>query len=157
MGAIQIKWSSFLNLTDVEFDPAPPKRLTLADEVTQTIAWLTAVTPHDRRLLRCDNNGALLVAQPWSNLSVVQNDELYPGPGDPDTYTATKDNKGLLVATSTEIVYAIFSRVMGGEMESIYIPPNTLYWYPHSTYSVTLNTVPLATGTASYVGISAFG
>ncbi|GAI19746.1 unnamed protein product, partial [marine sediment metagenome] len=82
MNAIKIKWSSLLNLTELEFVPAPPKVLEVSAELVQAIAWLTAATGHDRKLLRCTENGALLVADPWSLLSVVETCEMYSYNGD---------------------------------------------------------------------------
>lgn len=157
MPAIQIKWSSLLNITDLEFIPEAPKVLKVSDEMIQTISWLTAATGHDRRLLRCDEHGALLVGDAWSLLAVVENDELHPDNVAPDTFTATKANKGVLVASSTLIVKLSFVRVKDEAAEHIYVPPETLYWYPHPTYSVVATCVPASGGSASYVGITTLG
>ena len=156
MPAIKLKWSSLLRLTELEFVPAEPKVLNVSDELVQSISWLTGATRHDRRLIRCDANGAMLIADAWSLFASVETDELYPTDGSPDSYTATVDNKGILVATSTEIVKLTFTQVAGGDTEDIYVSPDTLYWYPHSTYSVTATVVPASGGSASYVGITAF-
>lgn len=156
MLAVKIKWSSLLHLTELEFIPEAPKILSVSDELLQTISWLTGATGHDRKLLRCTEHGALLVADPWSLLSVVETDELYPASGSPDTFTATKPNKGILITTSTVIVKATIVRVSGGALEVIYVPANWLYWYPHIVYSITLAVVPDPAGSASYAGITAF-
>lgn len=156
MPTIQIKWSSLLNITDLEFIPEAPKIIKVSDEILQSISWLTGATLHDRKLLRCDENGALLVNDGWVNFAVAENDELHPDDGTPDVFTATKANKGVLVATSTMIVKLSFVRVSGEAAEHIYVPPETLYWYPHTTYSVTATVIPATGGTASYVGITAF-
>ncbi len=156
MPPIQIKWSSLLNITDLEFTPEPPRILKVSDEIIQTISWLTAATRHNRLLLRCDENGALLVADPWSLFNVAENDELHPADGVPDVFTATVTNKAVLVATSTMIVKLSFVRVSGGASEHIYVPPHTLYWYPYTTYSVTATVVPASGGSSSYVGITSF-
>jgi len=155
MGAFKIKWSSLLNISELEFIPEAPKVLEVSDELQQSISWLTAATTHDRRLLRCDENGALLTNDAWTNLAVVENDELHPDDGTPDVFTATEKNKGVLVASSTMIVKVSFVRVQGGASESFYVPPNSYYWYAHSTYSVTATVVPASGGSASYVGITA--
>lgn len=155
MAAFKIKWSSLLNISELEFIPEAPKVLTVSDELVQSLSWLTGCTTHDRRLLRCDENGALLTNDAWSNLAVVENDELHPDDGTPDVFTATIKNKGVLVASSTLIVKLSFVRVSGGDAESFYVPPNSYYWYPHSTYSVTATVVPATGGMASYVGITA--
>ncbi len=154
--AKKIRWSSLLNIDELEFIPSPPTEFTVSDEIIQTIAWLTAATSHDRRLLRCTELGALLTGHGWDNLTVVENDELYPGPGSPDSFTFTASNKGILVASSTLIIKAGFVRVSGGAAEDIYVPPGVLYFYPHSCYSITARAVPTGSGTASYVGITAF-
>jgi len=156
MAVVKLKWSSLLNLTELEFIPAPPKVLEVSNELLQTISWLTAATGHDRKLLRCTEGGALLVADPWSLLSVVETDELYPETTSPDTFTATKTNKGVLITTSVAIVKASIVRVSGGDTEVIYVPANWLYWYPHTVYSIELAVVPDPNGSASYVGITAF-
>ena len=156
MPATRIKWSSLLHLTELEFIPEPPKVLSVSDELLQTLSWLTACTGHDRRLLRCTEQGALLVADPWALLAEVETDELYPDDGTPDTYTATKANKGVLVASSTQLIKLTSTKVSGGDTEDIYIPPNYLYWYPHTIYRIVATVVPASGGTASYVGITAF-
>lgn len=156
MAAVKIKWSQLLNLTELEFVPEPPKVLTVSDELLQTISWLTGATGHDRRLLRCTEDGALLVADPWSLLAVVETDELYAASGSPATFTATLANKGVLIATSTQLIKASIRRVSGGDTEVIYIPANWLYWYPHKVYDIIAAVVPDPGGTASYVGITAY-
>jgi len=156
MATVQIKWSSLLNLSELEFIPEALTVLMLTDEVVQSISWLTGATNHDRRLLRCDENGALLVAKPWGLLNSVETDELHPLNGTPDVYTATLVNKGVLVAVSTQIVKLSFVQVSGGAAEHIYVSPDTLYWYPNKVYTVTATVVPASGGTASYVGITAF-
>jgi len=153
---IKIRWSNKLNLPEVEFIPDPPSLLSVPDEVLQVISWLTAFTGHDRRLLRCDDNGALLVTDPWSNMNEVETGELYPDAATPDTVVCVCANKGVLVATSTQIVKITFVRISGGASENIYLPPSALYFFPHPVYSVTATVVPAVTGTASYVGLTAY-
>jgi hypothetical protein len=152
----KVKWSDLLFLSDIEFIGDAPKALTVSDEVLQVISFLTGATRHDRKLLRCDDNGALLVANAWSNLVSVETDQLYPESATPDSFIATVKNKGVLIATSLQLIQASFVRVAGGAAEVIYIPPNYEYWYSNSTYSVTVYTVPASGGTASYVGVTAF-
>ncbi len=156
MAAIKLKWSSLLNLTELEFIPEPPKVLQVSDELLQTISWLTAATGHDRRILRCTETGALLVADGWSLLSAVETAELYPESGSAKNATAEKPNKGVLVATSTQLIKASFIRVKDEAAEDIYIPANWLYWYPHKLYNISVATVPAVGGTVSYVGITTF-
>jgi len=152
----KIKWTNLLRITELDFIPSPPSVLQLSDELIQTIAWLTAATGHDRRILRCNELGALLTGNAWDNLSVVATDELIPADGVPDSYISAVENKGVLVTTSTQIVKIGFVRVSGGGTENIYIPPGELYFYPHTIYSVTATVVPASGGTTSYVGITAF-
>ena len=156
MPATQIRWSALFNLTEIEFIPEPPVSLKVSDEIIQTISWLTAATKHDRKLLRCNEQGALLVADAWSNLNSVETDELHPADGVPDTYTSVLAHQGVLVSTSGQIILASFLAVLGGVAEDIYISPNTDYFYPHSVYSIVATCVPASGGTASYVGITAF-
>lgn len=150
---IKIKWSNLFNMPELEFEPAPPRELILSDELNQTLAWLTAATRHDRKLLRCDDNGSLLVTDAWTGLNVVESFEKHPTDEATDTATATKPNVGVLVSTSDQLVRCEFVRVSGGAVEEIYVPPNQYYWYPYKTYSVLLDTVPGIGGTGSYVGV----
>ncbi|GAH56487.1 unnamed protein product, partial [marine sediment metagenome] len=117
MDAVKLKWSSLLKLTELEFIPEPPKVLTVSDELLQTISWLTAATGHDRRLLRCDENGALLVADPWSLLSIVDADELYPAENSTVTYEPPPANKGVLIASDLRILKFTITRISGGASE----------------------------------------
>lgn len=156
MPVYQITWSSLLNLTELQFKPEAPKQLRMTDEMIQTIAWLTGATPHDRRLLRCDDNGALLTADAWSNLVSVETDALVTAPPSSDSYTATVANKGLLLAVTGSTVLATFTRVSGGSTEAIYITKDWLYWYPHPTYSVSVVSIGGAGGDAANVGVTAF-
>lgn len=156
MGVIKIKWSSLLNLTELEFVPQPPKVLEVSDELLQVISWLTGATGHDRKLLRCTETGALLVADPWSLLSVVLTKELYAVSEDSDTISTLLVNKGVLIATSTQPIKISIRQVAAGDIEVIYLPPAWLYWYPHKVYSVTAAVVPDPGGMASYVGVTFF-
>lgn len=154
--AIKLKWSALLHLAELEFEPEPPKVLSVSDELVQAISWLTGATRHDRRLLRCTEDGALLTADAWALMAVVETDELNPTSGSPDTFTATTPNKGVLIASSTQIIKVTVTRVSGGDSEVIYIPADWLYWYPHKVYTIVAAVVPDPGGTASYVGITAY-
>lgn len=156
MAAFRLKWNSLLRLSELEFTPQAPTILNLTDELDQSISWLTAATREDRRLLRCDSNGALLVNGGWNLFNSVEVAELYPSHLSPETYTPTVKNKGVLVATGTLVVKVGFLRVQGGVTEWVYIPAQTLYWYPNSVYSVIVHCVPDPGGDASYVGVTAF-
>lgn len=156
MSKIRLLWNSFMRLSELEFKPALPAEQEVSDEIALTISWLTGATNHDRKLIRCDENGAMLINNAWSLLSSVEVDELYPADGSPDTYVATVLNKGVLIATSTQIVKVGFIRVAGGSDENVYLPANCLYFFPNPTYSVTATVIPATGGTASYVGVTAF-
>lgn len=156
MPAIQIKWSNLLRISELEFIPEAPKLLRFNDEIQQVLSWLTGATGQDRRLLRCDNNGALLIANAWSLLTEVEVAELFPTDGTPYTHTATVGNKGVLVSTSSQLVLITFARVQGGAEESVYVSPNWLYWFPHSVYSVKATVVPASGGTESAIGVTFF-
>lgn len=154
MPTYKIKWSNLLNLSEIDFEPETPKQLTISDEVVQSLSWLTGATEHDRKLLRCDNNGALLITNAWSNLVEVQTVELYPETSDPDSAICSYENKGVLIATSTVIVKIGFVRFAGADAEYIILPPNWLYWFPHPVYQVTATLVPADSGTPCYVGLT---
>ena len=156
MAVYKIKWNSLLHITDLEFTPDEPKELKITDELVQSISWLTGATRHDRKLLRCSENGALLIDNPWALFTSVETDELYPSSGSPDTYVSSVEHKGILISTSTLIVKITFTRVSGGDTENVYVPPNTLYWFGNPLYSVIATVVPASGGSASYVGITAF-
>lgn len=157
MEAIKLNWSSLLKLTELEFVPDPPKVLMVSDELLQTISWLTAATGHDRRLLRCTEDGALLVANPWEVLTEIVTDELFVVRDTGDTFSTLLVNRGALIATSTGSVKLSIRQVTGGAIEVIYVPPAWLYWYPHKVYSIKAETVPDDTGEENYVGITVFG
>lgn len=154
MARTRLKWSSLLRLTELDFRPDFPTELSVLDEVMAVISWLTACTNQDRRLLRCTPQGALLTGNAWDLLTSVEVFEKYPDADDPQTATATKDNNGVLITTSAQIVKIGFKRLSTSDYEYIYLPPNTLYFFPYSVYSVYIYTVPEATGTASYVGLT---
>ncbi len=156
MAPTRISWQSLLQLSELDFDPVPPARLKLSDEIAFTLSILTAATRHDRKLLRCDENGALLVSDPWNGLVSVETDELTISSGAPDSYTATVENKGVLVATSNYIVKGSFVKTSGGAAEVIYIAPYSNFWYPGVVYSVTCDDVPSGGSYSFYVGITAF-
>jgi len=157
MGFVKIKWSNLLHIAELDFIPDFPPSLKLSDEITQSLSWLTAASGENRKLVRCDANGAILVEAAWSNLTSVETDELYAQNNTPDSLTVTKTNKGVLIATSTKLVKISLVQVSGGDSYAIYLPPNFLYWYPHPTYSVTATTVPAASGGVQYIGITTFG
>ena len=156
MAVKRLKWSSLLRYAELEIVPEPPKVLQLTDELQQSLSWLTAATRQDRRLLRCTEQGALLVANAWCGLNSVETDELYPSDGTPDSFNPTKEHSGVLIATSTQIVKISFVCKSGETAEDYYLPPNSYYWFPHTVYSITATVVPATGGTASYVGVTAF-
>lgn len=153
---VKITWSNLFNMPEIDFEPAPPRELILSDELNQTLAWLTAATKHDRRLLRCDDNGSLIVIEPWHAMNFLASIRLDPAPNVPDAWYPTAGNKGILIATSTQMSRMHLVRKSGGGAEDIFIPPYQFYWYPHSTYSAAAYVVPDATGTAACVGVMAF-
>ena len=156
MPVYKIKWSNLLNLSELEFLPEAPKQLSITNEIVQSISWLTACSLHDRKLIRCDDNGVLLIGYPWSNLIEVETDELTPASTVPDTFTATVPNKGVLVASAAQSIKLSFVRFAGGDIEDVYIPPNNLYWFGHQVYTVTATTVPVIGGSPSRIGVTAF-
>jgi len=155
MSAYKLKWSSLLHLTELDFIPEAPKVLSVSDELIQSLSWLTGATKHDRKLIRCNELGAVLVGNAWDNLTSVETDELYPESGSAKTYTATLANKGVLIATSTQMVMVDFYQVGDSVYDRFYLPSNCLYFYPYKTVKVIVSTVPFSGGTASYVGITA--
>lgn len=156
MPAIKIKWSSLLNLTELEFVPQPPKVLEISDELVQAISWLTGATKHDRRLLRCTENGALLVADAWSLLKGVESKDITSDPILDNEFAPTKVHKGILIATSTQPVRMDIYDSIPAIVETFYLPPNWLYWYPRPVHGITATFFPDGEGTASYVGVTAF-
>jgi len=153
MAVRRLKWSSLLRYAELEFEPDAPQVLEVEDKLVQSLSWLTAATRQDRRLLRCTEQGALLVADAWSGLNSCQSAELYPQSNTPDTVVATTEHLGVLISTSTQLVKISFVRKSGEAAEVYYVPPNSFYWYPHQVYSVTATVVPAVGGTASYVGV----
>lgn len=155
MAVRKIKWSSLLRYAELEFIPDQPQELEITDELVQSLSWLTGATRQDRRLIRCTEDGALLVANAWAGLNSVETDELYPQDGTPDVYTAAVEHKAVLIATSTQIVKLSIVRKSGETALHYYAPPNQFFFYPHSVYTITATVVPASGGTASYVGVTA--
>lgn len=156
MSIRRIKWSSLLHYADLAFEPEAPKVLQVSDELVQSLSWLTAATRRDRRILRCTEQGHLLVADAWSGLNSVETDELYPTDGSPDAFVASIEHSGVLIATSTRLVKISFVRKSGEDAEDVYVPADCYYWYPHKVYSITATVVPASGGTASYVGVTCY-
>ena len=156
MAKTRIKWSSLLHLSELEFTPEAPKVLSVSDELLQSLSWLTGATNHDRRLIRCNELGAVLIGNAWDNLTSVETDELHPESDTPDTYTATEVNKGVLIASSTQIIKVDFYQADSAAYDRIYIPPNWLYFYPYKVFKAIAYVVPATGGTASYIGVTAF-
>lgn len=155
MAVRRIKWNSLLRYAELEFIPEPPAELEITDELVQSLSWLTGATRQDRRLLRCTEQGALLVANAWDGLNSVETDELYPLNGTPDTYTPSVKHNAVLIATSTQLVKISIVRKSGKTALHYYVPPSSFFFYPYSTYTVTATVVPASGGTANYVGITA--
>lgn len=153
MPATKIKWSSLLRYAEIEFDPAPPTKMVVADELVQTLSWLTAATRQDRRIIRCTPQGALLVADAWCGLNSVGVAQLYPQNGTPAVDTPSVEHKAVLISTSNQLIKLSFVRKSGETPEDYYVPPNSNYFFPYPVYSVTATVVPASGGTASYVGV----
>ncbi len=156
MAVVKLLWSNLLKLTELDFRPDFPAQLNLSDEVLQVISWLTATTGFDRRLLRCTRQGALLVAKPWSMMNVVDNKELTSVQSSETAYNNIPANDGILITSSTQIIKVSFRRKLGSDMESVFVPPASYYWFPFSTYGVVVETVPDDSGTVSIMGITAY-
>lgn len=156
MPTMKISWNSLLNISELDFDGTPPASLKLSDELSFTLSILTGATRHDRKLLRCDENGALLVSDPWNDLTVVESDELLISNGVADSFVASVANKGVLLATQLYMIEARFVRVSGGAEEIIYIAPDQMFWYPGPVYSVEVDDVPDGGLLEVAVGVTAF-
>lgn len=156
MPPVKISWNSLLNITELGFDGALPATLNLSNDIAFSLSILTGATRRDRKLLRCDSNGALLVSDPWNGLTVVENDELIITTGTADSFVATTENKGVLITTVEVIIEVRFVRVSGGAEEIIYVAPDQMYWYPGPVYSVEVDDVPEGGATTTVVGLTAF-
>ncbi|GAI70887.1 unnamed protein product, partial [marine sediment metagenome] len=67
-----------------------------------------------------------------------------------------KTHKGILIATSNQPVKIMTHSTAPTILVTFYLPPNWLYWYPHSVYRITADLWPTREGTVSYVGFTAF-
>ena len=155
MAAKRIKWNSLLRYAELQFEPDEQPKLTISDEIVQSLSWLTGATRQDRRLLRCTEQGALLVADAWGGLNSVETDELYPQSASTDTFTASVENIAVLIATSTQLVVLSIVRKSGVAAEVYYVPANSYFFFPYAVYSITAAVVPDPGGAASYLGITA--
>lgn len=156
MNTVLIRWSSLLRLTELEFVPEPPKVIKMTDELIQTLSWLTAATQHDRKFLRCNELGALLVGNAWDNLQSVEVDELVPASGSPDTFTHSVVNQGILFATGYELVKITVTLADEVTTETFYLSSDYTYFYPRGVHGISIAVVPDPGGTGSYVGITAY-
>jgi len=156
MAVKKLKWNSLLRYAELEFEPQAPKVLEVSDELVQSLAWLTAATQQDRRLVRCTEQGAILVADAWSGLESVETAELYPEQNAPKNDEPSSVHRGVLIASSTVMVIVSFLRAGETVAEDIYVPPESYYWYPHPVTKVTVGLVPADSATASYVGVTYF-
>jgi len=156
MAAYKIKWSNLLYLAELEFIPERPAQLIITDEIIQSISWLTAASKHDRKLLRCDDNGVLLVGNAWDNLSSVESAELTVINGTPGTITCTVPNKGVLISTSTQPVKITYRRFGTVVDEDVYLPPGWLYWIAGHVCTVTATYISAPGSDTSIVGVTAF-
>lgn len=154
MAVKKLKWNSLLRYPELEFEPEAPKVLEVSDELSQSLSWLTAATKQDRRLLRCTEQGALLVADAWCGLSSVETARLYPEQNSPKYDEPAKVHKGVLIATSTVIVKITFMPKGSIIAEDYYVPPKSYYWFPHPVIKVTATLVPADSTTATDVGVT---
>ncbi len=156
MSPIRVTWSRLLNLSELELDTGSLPDLSLSNEIAFSLSILTAATRRDRKLLRCDDNGVLLVGDPWTGLISVETDVLYVNAGSADSFTASVANKGVLIATPTYVVQASIVRISGGAAEVVMISPHQNFWFPGPVYSVEVDDVPAGATDTFYVGITAF-
>lgn len=156
MASIMLKWSNLFNMTELDFEGAFPPVMTVEEDIQIALAWLTAADRTERKLVRCDSLGALLVSDPWNGFNPAAAGILEVDNSTEDTVTFTADNLGVLVATDDGVVQVFFKRILGGADEEVYIPGHSMYWYPHPCYSVRARCVPYATGGAFVHGVTAF-
>jgi len=142
-------------MPELEYIPDPPTVFVLSDELVMNLSILTGFSGHDQRLLRCDDNGALFVTDPWSQMRVVETDELYIFNGASDIVANLAENKGILIANGVLLIEVDFQRVPSGALERIHVPPNNYLWYPHGCTAVTVNDLS-DTVVSGYVGVTAF-
>lgn len=153
MSPIKVIGGNLFNIADVDFVPEAPRSMEIDEKANMSFSILTATTGYERKLVRCNEHGAILVGNPWDNMSVVASDQLVPSSGSPDSWTRIVENKAVMICTSTYIIKCEFVRISGGGADTIYLPPQFMFFYPHPTYSVTVSTVPDPGGSASYVGL----
>ncbi len=156
MPALRIKWSNLLTIPELDIIGSLPRDMPLADEIVQTIAWLTGVNRTERKFLKCDILGAMLVSDAWNLFNAVEAALLEPTDSTEDSHTFTTANLGVLISTHTKLVRVEFERVSGVSADIVYVPPNNYYWYPHETYLVKGQTVPHALGGTTLIGLTAF-
>lgn len=156
MSPVRIKWTSLLKMTDLDMEGDFPRDLMLEDTMQLSLAWLTAINRTERKLLRCDGNGALLLSDPWNGFISVEEAINEVANSTEDTVTWTTANQGILISTGVNLVHTFFKRVNGGDDEAVYIPADSFYWFPHSCYSVRMRCVPYPTGGAAVHGLTAF-
>lgn len=156
MASLMLKWSNLFNMPEVDFEGVFPPKITVEEDIQLTIAWLTAADRHNRKLLRCDALGALLMSDPWNGFNSVETGTLEVDDSTADTVTFTTGNVGVLISTGANLVKLTFKRVNGGADEVFYAPHSAYFWYPHPCYSVVGRCEPYTTGGAAVHGVTAF-
>lgn len=153
---IRVSWSSLLQITELDFTPEAPKVLKMDDKLLQAISWLTACNRHERKLLRCDENGALLFTDAWNGFNSVEVAEKEPETSAPKTYTPTVEHKGILISTAAYLIKLSFKRTGTTVYEHTFVPAASFYWYPHSCVDVVISLVPLDADNSCIVGVTAY-
>lgn len=156
MAQLKLKWNTLFNMPELDFEGDFPATVTIPDNIQLTLAWLTGATRSQRKLIRCDENGALLFSQPWNGLITSNADILEVGNSSEDTATFTFPNNGVLVATGANLLQAFFKRANGADDEEVFIPSRSYYWFPGNVYSVRGRCVPYTTGGDAVHGATAF-
>ncbi len=145
-----------LRLTELEFVPEPPKVIKMSDELIQTLSWLTAATNYDRKFLRCNAFGALLVGNAWDNMVTIEDQELNPLSGTPANWGANVEHSGVLIATGTQAVKIYIILADQVTTETFYLSAQQTYFFPHYIFGITIYVVPDPGGTTSYVGVTTY-
>ncbi len=156
MASVRLKWSSLLSIPELDFVDAAPSVIAVSDELQLTLAWLTAATKSERKLLRCDNNGALLISDAWNGLNSAETDQLFVASSSADTFTASIENCGCLISTGIYLAKIFFYRVSGVLADTVHVPGDSFYWYPHTVHTVTAQTVSHASGPDSSIGVTTY-
>ena len=127
-----IKWSNLLSTEGIDYIPEPHGVLKVSDDISHSIAFMTAATRHDRKMIQCNEHGAMLVGNPWDNLTSVARAIIGISEGIAYEYDYVDDNVGTLFASSDLLLNICYKRTPASDIERMLLPANSMVFVPYT-------------------------